>query len=91
MGEVLAAELGADADPGGEIEDLPLQFPVPEGPAQQTADGLPVRCFRTLLVYLATLVRYQLVPKLPGALSFTVVTRPTPLKWKAPDRLEVRP
>ena len=46
--------------------------------------------FRTLLEDLATIVRNQVVPKLPGARPFTIVTRPTPLQQQALDRLGVR-
>ena len=35
--EILAAELGADADPGAELEDLPLHLEIPEGAAKLVA------------------------------------------------------
>ena len=46
--------------------------------------------FRTLLEDLATIVRNQVVPRIPGARPFTIVTRPTPLQQQALDRLGVR-
>ena len=58
--------------------------------SKRTPDGLPVHSFRTLLEDLATIVRNQVVPKLPGARPFTIVTRPTPLQQQALDRLGVR-
>ena len=58
--------------------------------SKRTADGQPVHSFRTLLEDLATIVRNQVVPKIPGARPFTVVTRPTPLQQQALDRLGVR-
>ncbi len=58
--------------------------------SKQTADGLPVHSFHTLLEDLATIVRNQVVPKIPGAPPFTIVTRPTPLQQQALDRLGVR-
>ena len=58
--------------------------------SKRTADGLPVHSFRTLLEDLATIVRNQVVPTLPGARPFTLVTRPTPLQQQALDRLGVR-
>ena len=48
--------------------------------SKRTADGLPVHSFRTLLEDLATIVRNQVVPKLPGDRPFTIMTRPTPLQ-----------
>ena len=45
--------------------------------SQRTAAGLPVHSFRTLLADLATVAKNQVVPRLPGAQPFTVVTRPT--------------
>ena len=58
--------------------------------SQRTADGQPVHSFRTLLEDLATIVRNQVVPKIPGSGPFTLATRPTPLQQKALDRLGVR-
>ena len=48
--------------------------------SKRTADGLPVHSFRTLLEDLTTIVRNQVVPRIPGARPFTLVTRPTPLQ-----------
>jgi len=58
--------------------------------SKRTADGQPVHSFRTLLEDLATIVRNQVAPKIPGARPFTIVTRPTPLQQQALDRLGVR-
>ena len=58
--------------------------------SKHTADGQPVHSFRTLLEDLATIVRNQVVPKIPGARPFTIVTRPTLLQQQALDRLGVR-
>jgi len=57
---------------------------------QEVSDGLPVHSFRTLLEDLATIVRNQVVPKIPGARPFTIVTRPIPLRQQVLDRLGVR-
>ena len=57
---------------------------------KQTPDGQPVHSFRSLLENLATIVRNQVAPKIPGARPFTIVTRPTPLQQQALDRLGVR-
>ena len=51
--------------------------------SKRTANGLPVHCFPTLLADLATVAKNQVVPRLPGAEPFTVVTRPTPLQSEA--------
>ena len=61
-----------------------------EAQTKQTADGQPVHSFRSLLEDLATIVRNQVAPKIPGARPFTIVTRPTPLQQQALDRLGVR-
>ena len=58
--------------------------------SKRTAEGQPVHSFRTLLEDLATIVRNQVVPRIPGARPFTIVTRPTPLQQQALDRLGVR-
>ena len=57
---------------------------------RRTADGDPVHSFRTLLQDLATVGRNTVVPRLPGAEPFDVVTRPTPLQQKAFRLLGVR-
>ena len=59
--------------------------------SKRTAGGQPVHSFRTLLEDLATIVRNQVVPRIPGARPFTIVTRPTPLQQQALDRLGVLP
>ena len=58
--------------------------------SQRTAAGLPVHSFRTLLADLATVAKNQVVPRLPGAQPFTVVTRPTALQSEAFRLLGVR-
>ena len=92
----LAPLLFDDHDPNGAPRPS-VVAPAKVSPAAQkkaqskrTADGLPVHSFRTLLEDLATVVRNQVVPKIPGARPFTIVTRPTPLQQQALDRLGVR-
>ena len=58
---------------------------------KRTADGLPVHSFRTLLGDLATIARNHVVPRLPGAEPFDVLTRPTALQREAFELLGVRP
>ena len=52
-----------------------------------TDDGSPVHSFRTLLDDLATIAKNRLTPRLPGAQTFNLITRPTPLQGKAFDLL----
>ena len=56
----------------------------------RTGDGYPVHSFQTLLGDLATIAKNQIAPKLPGAESFNVLTRPTDLQREAFRLLEVR-
>ena len=58
---------------------------------KRTADGLPVHSFRTLLGDLATIAKNRVVPRLPGAEPFEVLTRPTALQREAFKLLGVRP
>ena len=58
--------------------------------AKRTPDGLPVHSLRTLLGDLATIARNRVAPRLPGAESFDVVTKPTALQRQAFDLLGVR-
>ena len=58
--------------------------------SKRTANGLPVHSFQTLLADLATVAKNQVVPRLPGAQPFTVVTRPTALQSEAFRLLGVR-
>ena len=58
--------------------------------SKRTANGLPVHSFQTLLADLATVVKNRVVPRLPGAEPFTVVTRPTALQSEAFRLLGVR-
>ena len=58
---------------------------------KRTADGHPVHSFRTLLGDLATIARNRVVPRLPGAEPFEVLTRPTALQREAFKLLGVRP
>ena len=57
---------------------------------KRTPEGLPVHSFRTLLADLATIARNRVVPRLPGAEPFAVVTRPTALQREAFKLLGVR-
>ena len=57
---------------------------------QRTAGGHPVHSFRTLLDDLATLTKNRVVPRLPGAKPFEMLTRPTPLQREAFRLLGVR-
>ena len=92
----LAPLLFDDSDPAGVSRSSVVAPAEVSRAAQQkarskrTADGQPVHSFRTLLEDLATIVRNQVVPKIPGARPFTIVTRPTPLQQQALDRLGVR-
>ncbi|MCY3777816.1 MAG: IS1634 family transposase [Candidatus Aminicenantes bacterium] len=92
----LAPLLFDDSDPAGASRSSVVAPAEVSRAAQQkarskrTADGQPVHSFRTLLEDLATIVRNQVVPKIPGARPFTIVTRPTPLQQQALDRLGVR-
>ena len=58
---------------------------------KRTADGLPAHSFRTLLGDLATITRNRVVPRVPGAEPFEVLTRPTALQREAFKLLGVRP
>ena len=58
--------------------------------AKTTSDGDPVHSLSTLIDDLATITRNTVAPRLPGAESFQVTTRPTPLQRKALDHLGVR-
>jgi hypothetical protein len=57
---------------------------------QQTADGLPVHSFQTLLADLATISKDRIQPRLAEAGAFDKVTRPTPVQQRAFDLLGVR-
>lgn len=57
---------------------------------KRTAEGDPVHSFRTLLDTLATITRNTVVPRLPGAEPFEVITRPTPIQDQAFTHLGVR-
>ncbi len=58
---------------------------------KRTADGWPAHSFRTLLGDLATIARNRVVPRVPGAEPFEVLTRPTTLQREAFELLGVRP
>ena len=58
--------------------------------SKRTANGHPVHSFRTLLGDLATIARNRVVPRLPGAEPFEVLTRPTALQREAFKLLDVR-
>ena len=57
---------------------------------KRTEDGRPVHSFRTLLADLATVTKNRVAPRLPGAESFDLLTRPTELQHKAFQLLSVR-
>ena len=57
---------------------------------KRTAGGYPVHSFRTLLDDLSTLTKNRVVPRLPGAEPFEMLTRPTPLQREAFRLLGVR-
>ena len=59
--------------------------------SKRTANGLPVHSFRTLLGDLATVAKNRVVPRLPGAEPFEILTRPTALQREAFKLLGVRP
>ena len=59
--------------------------------SKRTANGLPAHSFRTLLGDLATVARNRVVPRLPGAEPFEILTRPTALQREAFKLLGVRP
>ena len=59
--------------------------------SKRTANGLPTHSFRTLLGDLATVARNRVVPRLPGAEPFEILTRPTALQREAFKLLGVRP
>jgi len=57
---------------------------------RQTAEGLPVQSFQTLLENLMTIVKNRVQPKLsPNSPAFDVVTRPSALQQRALSLLEV--
>ena len=58
--------------------------------SQRTVNGHPVHSFRTLLGDLATVANNRVVPRLPGAEPFDVLTRPTALQREAFKLLDVR-
>ena len=58
--------------------------------SKQTAAGLPVHSFRTLLDDLATVAKNRVVARLPNAEPFDLITRPTALQCEAFKLLDVR-
>ena len=77
MRQRLAPLLFDDQDPNGAPRPSVVapakvsQAAQKKAQSKRTPDGLPVHSFRTLLEDLATIVRNQVVPKLPGARPFT--------------------
>ncbi len=67
----------------GGAPSLPLQ------PRRRAPAGDPVHSFQTLLDDLAPITRNTVMPRLPGARPFTIITRPTPLQQKILDFLGV--
>ena len=58
-------------------------------PMIDTADGLPVHSFQSLLADLATLARNTIVTAITPDYPLTVLTRPTPVQSKAFELLGV--
>ena len=58
--------------------------------SKRTANGHPVHSLRTLLDDLATIAKNRVVPRLPGAEPFDILTRPTALQREAFELLGVR-
>ena len=58
--------------------------------SKRTANGLPVHSFRTLLGDLATIAKNRVVPQVPGAEPFEILTQPTALQREAFKLLGVR-
>ena len=58
--------------------------------SKRTANGLPVHSLRTLLGDLATIAKNRVVPRVPGAEPFEILTRPTALQREAFKLLGVR-
>lgn len=56
---------------------------------KRTDDNLPVHSFQSLLKDLATITKNTVAPKIHGAQSFTMVTRPTTFQKKVLDLLGV--
>ncbi|MCE2519938.1 MAG: hypothetical protein J4G15_08955 [Alphaproteobacteria bacterium] len=56
---------------------------------KETPGGGPMHRLSTLIEDLATITRNTMAPRLPGAEPFQIITRPTPLRWKALDHLDV--
>ena len=54
---------------------------------KRTDDDSPVHSFRTLLDDLATIAKNRVLPRLPDATPFDIITRPTPLQQKILDLL----
>ena len=57
---------------------------------KRSSTDFPVMGFRELLDCLGTITRNLVLPKLPGAEAFLVVTRPTPLQREALKLLKLR-
>jgi len=56
---------------------------------KRTVDDEPVHSFRSVIRDLGTIAKNRVQPKAPGAASFDVITRPTPLQQHALDLLGV--
>ena len=83
----------ASADAAGDSIVAPAQAsPGAQRKARtkRTLDGCPVHSFQSLLADLATIVNDQIQPKLPGAMPFDQITRPTRLQRQALDQLGLR-
>ena len=97
MRQALAPMLFDDDDrPGAHAQRANVVEPARPSPraaakanTKRTENGEPVHSFQTLLDDLATIVKNNIQPKLPGAQSFDQITRPTPLQQRALDLLNV--
>lgn len=97
MRQLLAPILFDDDNEEGETLRKSVVAPAQRSPqalakaaTKQTEEGLPVHSFQTLLKDLATIVKANIAPKLPGAIPFCKITIPTPLQKKALELLSIR-
>ncbi len=81
------------AQTSDKFPDIKLQYRLASARAgsKRNADGDPVHNFRTLIDDLAILTRNTVAPRLAGAESFQLTSRPTPVQKKALDLLGVKP
>jgi len=97
MRRALAPMLFDDDDPvGAEAQRASVVRPARRSPrarrkaqTKRTEDGMPVHSFQTLLEDLATVAKNRVRPKGAGAVTFDMITTPTPLQQRAFDLLGV--